>query len=385
MKYLSPLAVLLVACYHPSEIGPDSGFDAGPKSDAALEKLVPVRYVPNETMIGDTDLVVGGTINADWNLDTGLVNDGNPMMQSTPIAKVVQQVGGPDLHVLRFRNLQIKGKIINLIAGGPAVIIARSIVIDAGATLSVNGRPAIAGGNTGRGTGNQGNGGGGGGGGFLTQGGSGGASSVDASQLTKGSAFTIDSLFSGGSKGGRDTTCSSGSSGSIGGDGGGAILLYASEQILVGGTVSANGTGGGGGRQCTNGKVGEGGGGGGSGGAIVLQAGTIKFLSASRLLAIGGGGGGGGAGFTGLGELPGQAGAIGGAGGNGAIYSGKGGDGGGLELPTTGLAGTHYTSGNMGSGGYGGGGGAAGYIELRSNSITGPIVAAPESTIVANP
>ncbi len=373
---LASVTITGVGCYRPSSTISDANNDAPP--DADLRLSWPVRYVPpgSAIMRGSARVVIALRRNAVWNLNTGQViedDTGETILMTTPIAASVPQVGGPELHVVSLRSLRISGGIVTVHATGPAIIIAEDITIDADAGLSVNAEISVAGLNTGTSSGGSVMTQGGGGGGFLSSGGNAGA--------TGGVAYTIATIFRGGSQGGRDPQCVNGGT-SMGGNGGGAILLYASTKISILGLISANGMGGIAGRQCATGLIGEGGGGGGSGGALVLQAPIIDFGNTGRLHATGGGGGGGGPGNTGLAELPGTNGGlgarIGGTGGAGGIYAGKGGNGGSSTAGAgTGVSGVMYPSGNMGSGGRGGGGGAAGYIELRTRSTGTPTEAAP--------
>lgn len=362
-------------CYSPSPTSSDARSNGDAPPDADLRLTRPVRYLPADavTMLGTAAVVI--TVGGDsvWNLNTGQVTAGFGVVQTTPMAVSVPQAGGPALQVVTLRSLRISGGLVTVQATGPAIIIAEDITIDADAKVSVDAASNVAGVNSGTAAGGSVSSQGGGGGGFLSSGGGAGASG--------GAAYTIASIFRGGSPGGRDPQCGAAGT-SLGGSGGGAVLLYASKTITVLGTISANGSGGIAGRQCTPGLIGEGGGGGGSGGAIVLQAPAIGFGTSGRLYATGGGGGGGGPGNTGLGEFPGTNGGpgtrIGGTGGAGGIYSGKGGNGGSsMAGAGTGVSGVMYTSGNMGTGGRGGGGGAAGYIELRTPSTNAPVEAAP--------
>lgn len=371
-------ATTVVSCYSPSSTSSDARSTNDGAPDADLRITWPVRYLPagTATMLGSATVVIALRENAVWNVTTGQVKGADvnqPVVVTTPIAAVVPQFGGPDLHVVILRSLRISGGVVTVYAPGPAIIIAQDITIDADAGLSVNAEPSVAGVNSGMSIGGSVMTQGGGGGGFLSSGGSAGAAG--------GAAYSIATIFRGGSQGGRDPQCSNGGT-SLGGSGAGAILLYASQKITMLGLISANGMGGFAGRQCSQSAIGEGGGGGGSGGAIVLQAPILDFGNTGRLFATGGGGGGGGPGNTGLGEFPGTNGGagnrIGGTGGAGGIYCGKGGNGGSSTAGAgNGISGVMYPSGNMGTGGRGGGGGAAGYIELRTRSTGMPMEAAP--------
>ena len=263
-----------------------------------------------------------------------------------------------------------------------AVFVVRSLVIEADATLEVNGTRAlmvialegitIAGvldaagssgtagpGGSGPGAGpgagedaagsGGGNDSGGGGGGHGGMGGRGG----DSGTATGGGGGparpdTLEPLR-GGSGGGDGRDSGAGS----GGAGGGAVQLVAgtSIAILAPGGIHVGGDG------ASSGDPGEGGGGGGAGGAVLLLAPTV---GGDGTVAANGGGGGSGSGRAGPDATLSVA-VTPGANGNNGSDEGDGGDGGGASAP-------NGTSGEGDSGAGGGGGGAAGRIRIIARS-----------------
>jgi hypothetical protein len=265
------------------------------------------------------------------------------------------------------------------------VILAQSITIDAGVTLSAyGGKPLVLaansidiegtldvashiGGTTGpaspssacdRGT-NAADPGGGQGGSFGGQGASGGASQYGTPGGTAGNALTISSL-QGGCPGGT------GGGGASGGAGGGVVLI-ATSVLTIGnaGRIDASGAAGSGAAANHHG-----GGGGGSGGLIVLQSGSILLNGNAQVYANGshGGGGSGGSNPANDGTDPSGATSGGGGGGTGGSNSGAGQTG--AYRNSSAVAGSPSLGCTSDCGG-GGGGGGLGAIQVHSSTSIG--------------
>jgi len=185
-----------------------------------------------------------------------------------------------------------------------------------------------------------------------------------------GGSITVDSLL-GGCAGGPSSGGPAIAGDTIGSHGGGAVWIAADTGTLVLGskaTINASGAGGAGGKAVS---ANRGGYGGGSGGLIVLQAPMITQSDNAKIFANGGGGGGGSAG--GGPEVPGNPGSDpldpgGAGGGTGATSGGDQGGGGGQGFPAASLTAKNGGLGNSTAAGGGGGGGGGGAIRVLSNS-----------------
>jgi len=383
MRALLLACVLAVGCsFNPSgQLGPDGGdVDASTSDPDAGEAVVEdIHHVPAaEERLGVVDV----TIANDLVLDTTdlAVTSGEPA--GITLVAVPQDGGGPELAVLRVRDLVIvPGVVLRASGSRPLVILARSVRIDGvidvsgrGAQRGAGGSPANNGG--GPGAAGQRNGAfydsGGGGGGFGTSGGPGG-NQIGSGDGNGGIVYggALLSTLDGGSGGGGAS--GGGCAEPDGGGGGGALQIYAAVAIVLPGSggINAGGGGGGGGQACpaqyTAGR------GGGSGGAIYLQSPAID--RAGALTANGGGGGGGAGGLAangtngGDGKLTGEraAGGLRGAG----LYGSDGGYGATAE--PAGAGGSNVDAWANG----GGGGGGVGRIVIRTRQARGEGLTSP--------
>jgi hypothetical protein len=297
----------LVFTLDPPEDIPDAGDrDAGDRD--AGDPAFP--HLPASVTIGEADVVfsVATRIRTD-------VMTIEPALLAAQIV-LVGQAGGPELVVIRGRDVTIAADVI-VDGTRPLVIVGREITIsgllDASANLELGGPgshtigPSIGG----DGARVQVNASGGGGGGFgpgARIGGFGGIGTC-ASPLVAGGdgGLAVDDpelqILQGGGAGGLGGLAC----GTPGGGGGGALQLSALERIAVTGTIDAGGGGGVGGIACTMiGELADGGSGGGAGGAIYLDAPAIDIAATGVLAANGGGGGGGGCDKTGENGVPGE-------------------------------------------------------------------------------
>lgn len=354
--------------------------DVPPDPDAAPD-AVPVEDIHHleaaEERLGDADLTIATAVT----LDTGTLAVTAGPADGITLAAIAQDGGGPELAVLRVRDLVIEsGAVLRATGTRPLVILARSVRIEGTITVAARNRAAGAGGaSPGEGTGRGGDGtrtntfrdSGGGGGAFGDVGGAGGniISETDAAGgMPYGDAMLT--TLAGGSGGG--SASGGGCTQDLPGAGGGALQIYAAVQIVIpaGGALDAGGGGGGRGRSCwdqyTAGR------GGGSGGAIYLQTPAIDL--AGTLAANGGGGGGGGAGSDATGGADGTISALPAAGGEsgGSDYGSPGGPGGAGATPAS--AGGNNADG-WGNGG--GGGGSVGRIVLRTRDRRGAGLTSP--------
>jgi hypothetical protein len=270
-------------------------------------------------------------------------------------AYVAPQVGGPDLCVFRYQDIQIAAAGVLTISGlRPAALTAQGTILVQGAINADQ-----AGSNTGSATGvdtaNASAGGGGAGGG--TMGASGGKNSLGGVGGIGGS--TVPPKFApliGGSHGGAGGTTNT----ALGGRGGGALQLAACGDLtlVLGAHVSTSGQGGSGGATAPASP--NSGGGGGSGGTLILEGTNISITG--NVTANGGGGGGGGtATASGQAGTDGRTDGLFASGGmTGGTGAGAGGSGGAASAPGPG--------GNASSsvGGAGGGGGAVGRIRFNA-------------------
>jgi hypothetical protein len=170
--------------------------------------------------------------------------------------------------------------------------------------------------------------------------------------------------------------------GKTAGAGGGSVWIASDMgQFTLGDSAAINASGAGG----LGGDTGHGGSGGGSGGLIVLQSSTITISATSnaQIFANGGGGGGGGSKMN-VGTSGDDAGAAssGGASGAGGTGDGTGGSGGAGYDATVNpnAAGGAGLSSTTGSGGGGGGGGGAGIIRTDTSSSIQQVHFSPPPT-----
>jgi len=190
-------------------------------------------------------------------------------------------------------------------------------------------------------------------------------------------SINVDSLL-GGCAGGPSSGGPAIADSTIGSHGGGAVWIAADTGTLVLGskaTINASGAGGAGGKPVS---ANRGGYGGGSGGLIVLQSPTITQSLSAKIFANGGGGGGGSAG--GGSEVAGNLGSDpldpSGADGGTAVSSGSNqGGAGGQGFTAASLTAKNGGPSNSSFAGGGGGGGGGGGIRVLSNTtIMGPNV-----------
>jgi hypothetical protein len=320
----------------------------------------------------------------------------------TDCTEVVAQTQGPDLCVVRYRNITLGSSgTLGFSGTRPVALTAQGNVLIQGVVYTGAGPDSITGG-VGLAFG------GGGGGGGITSGGNGGSGS-DAGTVNNGglggtaggtrALRPLQGGRSGGAGGGNDPT--------PGGTGGGALALVACGSLIVTAQIDAGGRGGSGGIAETN--FGAANGGGSGGGGLLLEGDSVTV---SGGLSANGGSGGGGGGLLLEGDsvtVSGGLSANGGGGGGGgtrnfgpANYGQPGASGGytstpalgGAALDTAGAGGRGGTdagngfpfSGGNGQDTYGaggGGGGAAGRIRINfCGSLShDPLLASPVATI----
>lgn len=325
----------------------------------------PIHFDPCDIPLPSVPLVLdrGGVYT--FNSGSGVFID--PTGASIAVAETVQTLSGAPTHIVSVRSLRIDQGVRLRVNGEPGLLIASwstvdvrgeidvsssSIASGAGARESCAVSLAIDGDND-----LAGNSSGGGGGGFGSAGSPGG----DSLPLTGGSGGNAigDPLdVRGGCPGGRG---GSSGAGTEGGAGGGAVHIASAVSIELSGTIQAGGEGGAGGAPGQDG----GGGGGGSGGYIGLESTAVDVTATAVLAANGGGGGSGYHDQTG-----GAAGASAAAsdvpasGGNQA--GGPGGDG-GVRGADSGAQGQNAPF--TGSSAAGGGGGGVGHIVITADDI----------------
>lgn len=289
----------------------------------------------------------------------------------TDCTEVVAQTQGPDLCVVRYRNITLGSSgTLGFSGTRPVALTAQGNVLIQGVVYTGAGPDSITGGVGlafgGGGITSGGNGGSGSDTGTVNNGGLGGAAGgTRALRPLQGGR-------SGGAGGGNDPT--------PGGTGGGALALVACGSLIVTAQIDAGGRGGSGGIAETNFGAANGGGG---GGGLLLEGDSVTV--SGGLSANGGGGGGGGTrnfGAANYGQ-PGASGgytstpALGGAALDTAGAGGRGGTDAGNGFPFSGGNGQD----TYGAGG--GGGGAAGRIRINfCGSLShDPLLASPVATI----
>jgi len=200
------------------------------------------------------------------------------------------------------------------------------------------------------------------------EGGDGGDAGAGGSSAGKASPSTPVNALLGGCAGGPSSTGPAIVDTTIGSHGGGAVWIAADTGKLMLGdnaTINASGAAGVGGQVNPGGRGGYGGG---SGGLIVLQAPMIIQSSGARIFANGGGGGGGNADAV-LGS-PGNdpTGLSGASGGNGAQSGSDHAGGGGQGFPASAAGAQNGGPTSSQTAGGGGGGGGTGTIYVLSNT-----------------
>ncbi len=231
--------------------------------------------IHNETMVAPTGVL---TLNGSG---TGPLNAGNSSLNVTSLVKWTGVHSFNTLHVRCTPN-----GCGSIEATGPLVIIATTIIVDSGATISAD---SLAWGGSGAGAGGQT--------GKLDLGANGGAHAGGGGVGGGNSNTTNMSYGNGseaGSQGGNTSQVSSGINTvrSIGGRGGGHLLLLA-DTLQINGTISADGGDGANGPAPPLGGEGIAGAGGGSGGAVHITTNQIQFGPTGHISADGGDGGDG--------------------------------------------------------------------------------------------
>lgn len=325
---------------------------------------------------------------------------------------IASQPGGPDVCVVRMRELTVDESATLSIRGerGLVVLASGDVLIDGALDVSAHMEEAGAGGGRGGilpleerdglgpspGLAGQHvdpyDDGGGGGGAFFGAGGNGGLGGVGLGGAG-GASLGAPSLepLRGGSGGGRgrgevvDDTSNAG----LGGAGAGALQISSLTRITLNGRIFAAGGGGGGGQRVLGDESNYGsGGGGGSGGGVLLEAPDVVF-GAGAVVVLNGGGGGAAA-TNGADGGNGSDGAFSDTPSRGGINEGTGANGGDGAIGTNvnGSPGEDRESFTNGAGGGGGAGalvvrnasGALGSIDANVTPSAGTYVVLPMHT-----
>jgi len=263
----------------------------------AWAQLNPMSYAPLDTGLG-LNPILSGTATA--SIVTTSTSGTFTYGTTTYNAVMTPQVGGPDIAVFTFTNINLGGLATALSVSGtnPVAILSQQninmlpVIINGVTSAAGSGGAGGLGGSNGGGKGVAGGGASGGGNGTSGGGGGNGGAGGNGAGAGAGTggAASVSNLLVGGSGGG-------GSSFGGGGGGGGAIEIGAVNAISFSGTapITANG-----GAAVATGVGGTGQGGGGSGGLIYIHGRQVTPLPTQTFSVNGGasqtnnGGGGGG-------------------------------------------------------------------------------------------